>query len=93
MCARTNVNKNNQRYYRIEHADHKSKSGRPARLYSTSNTLLLLLVEQTCQKIARTPDISSISFVHRMDGWAIPQVKKMVHQKQLENNLNLPNKA
>ena len=38
-----NINKNNQRYYRIEHANHKSKSGRPVRPYSTSGTLFLLL--------------------------------------------------
>ena len=45
----------------IEHADHKSKSGRPVRPYSTSSTLFLLFVQQKCQNIAR---ICSISLVH-----------------------------
>ena len=45
-----NVNKNKQRYYRIEHACNKSKSGQPVRPYSTSGTLFLLFVKQTCQK-------------------------------------------
>ena len=31
ICA----NKNNQRYYGIEHAGHKPKSGQPVRPYST----------------------------------------------------------
>ena len=50
-----------QRYYRIEHAGRKSKSGQPVRPYSTSGTLFPLFVQQTCQKIAR---ISCILFVH-----------------------------
>ena len=72
-----NVNKNKWRYYRIEHAGHKSKSGRPVRPYSTSGTLLLLFVKQTCHNIAR---ISSTSLVHWMHGWAIPQDNRMVHE-------------
>ena len=48
-----NVNNDSQRYYRIEHAGHKSKSGLPVRLYSTSGTVFLLFVQQTCQNIAR----------------------------------------
>ena len=42
-------------------------------LYSTSGTLFLLFVQQTCQNIARTIKICSISLVHQMNGWAIPQ--------------------
>ena len=58
LCASTDVNKNKQRYYGIEHyADQKSQSGQPVRPYSTSGTLFLLFVQQTCQNIAR---ISSI---------------------------------
>ena len=55
-----NVNKNKQRYYRIEHAGHKSKSGQPIRLYSTSGTLFLLFVQQTCQNNARIRSISPV---------------------------------
>ena len=72
-----NVNKNKQRYYRIEHACNKSKSGQPVRPYSTSGTLFLFFVKQTCQKNAR---IRSISLVHRMYGWAIPQDNRIVYQ-------------
>ena len=61
VCATHNVNKNNKIYNRIEHAGQKSKSGWPVRQYSTSGTLFLLFVEQTCQNIAR---ISSISLVN-----------------------------
>ena len=61
MICVYNVNKNKQRNYRIEHSDHKSKLGQPVRPYSTSGTLFLLFVQQTCQNIAR---ISSISLVH-----------------------------
>ena len=61
MYTRTDVNKNKQRYYRIEHAGHKSKSGRPVKLYSTSSTLFFLFILQKIQNIAR---ISSISLVH-----------------------------
>ena len=39
----------------------QSKSGRPIRPYSTSSILFLLIIQQTCQNIAR---ISSISLVH-----------------------------
>ena len=46
-----NVNKNNQRYYGIEHGGHQSKSGQPVRPYSTSGTLFLLFVQQTCQTL------------------------------------------
>ena len=53
--------KQKQRYYRIDHAGHKFKSGQPVRLYSTSGTLFLLFVQQTCQNIAR---ISSILLDH-----------------------------
>ena len=42
-------------------AGHYSKSGRPVRPYSTSGTLCLLFVQQTCQNIARPIGISSIS--------------------------------
>ena len=45
-------NKNNQGFYKMEHTDHKSKSGRPVRLYPTSGTLFLMFVQQTCH-IAR----------------------------------------
>ena len=61
ICAHAQCYKNKQRYYRIEHAGHKSKSGQPVRMYSTSGTLFLLFVQQTCQNIAK---ISSISLVH-----------------------------
>ena len=61
MMSKRNVNKNNQTYYRIDHAGHKSKSGQPVRLYLTSGTLFLLFFHQTFQNIAR---ISSISLVH-----------------------------
>ena len=61
MICVYNVNKNKQKNYRIEHAGHKSKLGQPVRPYSTSGTLFLLFVQQTCQNIAR---ISSISLVH-----------------------------
>ena len=53
--------KTKQRYYRKEHAGHKSKSGRPVKPFSISGTLFLLFVQQTYQNIAR---ISSISLVH-----------------------------
>ena len=29
ICACTDINKNSQKYYEIEHACHKSKSGQP----------------------------------------------------------------
>ena len=45
--------KQKQRYYGIEDAGHKSKSGRPVRLYSTSGTSFLLLFQQTYQNIAK----------------------------------------
>ena len=45
LCACTKQ----QRFYRIEHAGNNSISGQP---YSTSGTLLLLFVQQTCQNIA-----------------------------------------
>ena len=35
----------------------------------SSSTLFLLFVQQTCQNIARTIEISSISLVHLMHGW------------------------
>ena len=70
-----NVNENKERYYRIEHAGHKSKSGQPVRPYSTSGTLIDLFFQQTCQNIAR---INSISLVHWMHGWTIPAVNRMV---------------
>ena len=56
-------NKNNQIYYEIKLAGHQSKSGQPGP-YSTSGTLFLLFVQQTCQNIARMVEISSISLVH-----------------------------
>ena len=47
-----------------EHAGHKSKSGGPVRPYFTSGTLFLLFLQQTCQNITRTIEISCISLVH-----------------------------
>ena len=76
------VNKNKQRYYRIEHAGHKSKSGQPVRWYSTSGTLFLLFVQQKCQNIA---GISNIS----LGDWCI----KYGAIKQLKNCFNLTYKA
>ena len=78
-----NVNKNKQRYYRIKHAGHKSKSGQPVRLYSISGTLLLLFFQQTCQNIAI---ISSISLVHLMHEWGIPQDNRIVQQIWRDKN-------
>ena len=52
LCARKHLHKNNHGYYRIAHAVHKSKSGRPVRPYSTSGTLFLFFVQQTCENIA-----------------------------------------
>ena len=72
--------------YRIEHAGHKAKSGQPVRQYSTSGTLFLFFVPQTCQNIARTIEISSISLVHWMHGWAIQQNNRMVHQIWSDKN-------
>ena len=50
--------------------------------YSTSSALILLLILQTCQNIARMIEISSISLVHRMHGWAY----RMVHQIWSDKN-------
>ena len=61
ICVHTDVNKNNLGYNGIEYAGDKPKSGWLVRQYSTSRTLFLLFVQQTCQNIAR---ISSISLVH-----------------------------
>ena len=47
---------------------------------STSCTLFILFVQQTCQNIARMIEITSISLVYRMHGWAVPQNIRMVHQ-------------
>ena len=41
--------------------------------YSTFGELFLSFVQQTCQNNARTIEISSISPVHSMHGWAIPE--------------------
>ena len=78
-----NINKNKQRYYRIEHAGHKSKSGQPVMLYSTSGTLFLLFFQQACQSITR---ISSISLVHWIHEWAIPQDNRIVQQIWSDKN-------
>ena len=78
-----NVNKTKQRYNRIEHAGHKSKSGKPERPHSTSGTLVLLFFQQACQNIAR---ISSILLVHRMHGCAIPQDNRIVQQIRSDKN-------
>ena len=48
-----------------------------SRLYSTSGTIFLFFVQQTCQNIARTIEISSISLDRH--GWAVPQDNRMVH--------------
>ena len=53
-----------------------TKSGQSVRPYSTSVTLFLLFVQQTCHNIAR---ISSMSLVHGVHGWAIPQDNRMVY--------------
>ena len=55
LCARTDVNKNNKRYYGIEHPNQVNQY--------TSGTLFLKFVQQKCQNIARTIEIS-ISLVH-----------------------------
>ena len=47
------INKDNQRYYEIEHAGHRSKPGCRVRPYSTSGTLVHLFVQHTCQNIPR----------------------------------------
>ena len=57
-----------------------------SRPYSTSGTLYILLVQQTCQNIARTIEIISILLVHWMRGWAIPQDNRMVHQMWSDKN-------
>ena len=54
-----------------------AKSDRPVTPYSIFGTLFPLFVQQTCQNIAR---ISSISLVHCMQGWAIPQDNRIVHK-------------
>ena len=68
FCART-MYKNQQRYYIIEHAGHKSKSGQ-VRLYSTSGTLFLLFVQQTCQNVARISSISLVCFTCAWMGYS-----------------------
>ena len=70
MGAFTYVNKNNQRYFGIEHAGHKSKSGLPVHYF-------FCFVQQTCQTIAR---ISSIIHLFTECRWAITQDNRMVHQ-------------
>ena len=77
VCVEEHSYNKKQRYYRREHAGHKSKLGQAVRPYSTCGTLFLLFVQQTCQHIAR---MSSISLVHSLHGWAIPQHNRMVHQ-------------
>ena len=50
-----NVRENKQRYYRIERAGHKSKSGRPVRPYSTSSTFSFVCstnMSKTLQELA-----------------------------------------
>ena len=78
--------KQKQRYYRIEHTDHKSKSGQPERPYSTSGTLFLLFVQQISQNIARTFEISSISLVPSMHESAIPEDNRLLHQIWSDKN-------
>ena len=41
--------------------------------YSTFGELFLSFVQQTCQNNARRIEISSISPVHSMHGWVIPE--------------------
>ena len=60
MCTHTDVNKNNKRYYEIEHADHKSKWGRPVKTVFYFWYIISLCVHQTCQNIARTNKKSGI---------------------------------
>ena len=42
--------------------------------------IISLFVQQTCQNIARIMEISSMSLVHRMHGWAIPQDNRILLQ-------------
>ena len=61
ICVHPQCKQNKQRYYRIEHAGHKSKFSWPVRPYSTSGTLFVLFFQQKCQNNAR---INNISLLH-----------------------------
>ena len=57
-------------------SDHKSKSSQPVRPYSTSDTLFLLFVQQTCQNIARITVFHLLTecmdgLFHKITEWGI----------------------
>ena len=60
-----------------------TNQGWPVMLFSTFGTLFLLFVQQKCQNIAKK---CSISLILRMQGWAIPQINRMVHQIRSDKN-------
>ena len=50
ICVHPQCKQNKQRYYRIEHACHKSKFSWPVRPYSTSGTLFVLFFSTKMSK-------------------------------------------
>ena len=68
ICAHAQCKQINQRYYRIEHAGHKSKSDWPVRPYSTSGTLFLLFV-----KGAVSDFVKSLSLIYLLAKWLVLQ--------------------
>ena len=60
LFARTYVNKSKQRYYRIKHVQITSATKALFHLWY----IIFLFVQQSCQNITRTLEISSISLVY-----------------------------